>query len=48
MAAEYAAGPYVDGLTEADFSLSHIMMQKWVALYPGVLLTHGLNEEIPL
>jgi hypothetical protein len=34
MAAEYAAGPYVDGLTVADFTLSHIMMQKWVALYP--------------
>ena len=34
MANEYAAGPYVDGLTEADFTLSHIMMQKWVALYP--------------
>ncbi len=34
MASEYAAGPYVDGLTLADFSLSHIMMQKWVALYP--------------
>ena len=32
LAAEYIAGPYVDGLT--DFSLSHIMMQKWVALYP--------------
>src|SRR5690606_10383508 len=26
MATEYAAGPYVDGLTEADFTLSHIMM----------------------
>jgi hypothetical protein len=34
MASEYAAGPYVDGLALADFSLSHIMMQKWVALYP--------------
>jgi hypothetical protein len=34
MANEYAAGPYVDALTEADFTLSHIMMQKWVALYP--------------
>ena len=34
MASEYAAGPYVDGLTEANFTLSHIMMQKWVALYP--------------
>ncbi len=34
LAAEYAAGPYVDGLDIADFTLSHIMMQKWVALYP--------------
>ncbi len=34
LAAEYVAGPYVDGLDPADFSLSHIMMQKWVALYP--------------
>lgn len=34
LANEYAAGPYVDGLALADFSLSHIMMQKWVALYP--------------
>lgn len=34
LASEYAAGPYVDGLAEADFTLSHIMMQKWVALYP--------------
>lgn len=32
LAAEYLDGPYVAGL--ADFSLSHIMMQKWVALYP--------------
>lgn len=32
LADEYLAGPYVAGLT--DFSLSHIMMQKWVALYP--------------
>ncbi len=34
LAAEYEAGPYVDQLSLADFSLSHIMMQKWVALYP--------------
>lgn len=34
LAAEYAAGPYVDGLDLTNFSLSHIMMQKWVALYP--------------
>lgn len=34
LASQYAAGPYVDGLALADFTLSHIMMQKWVALYP--------------
>lgn len=34
LADEYAAGPYVDGLTENDLTLSHIMMQRWVALYP--------------
>jgi hypothetical protein len=34
IANEYAAGPYVNGLALADFSLSHIMMQKWIALYP--------------
>lgn len=34
LASEYSAGPFVDGLSLADFSLSHIMMQKWVALYP--------------
>lgn len=33
-AADYLAGPYVAQLPMADFSLSHIMMQKWVALYP--------------
>jgi hypothetical protein len=34
LANEYAAGPYVDGLTQGGLTLSHIMMQKWVALYP--------------
>ncbi|MDR3350801.1 MAG: SusD/RagB family nutrient-binding outer membrane lipoprotein [Prevotellaceae bacterium] len=34
LANEYTAGPYVDGLGEANLTLSHIMMQKWVALYP--------------
>ncbi|MEE6187638.1 hypothetical protein PIECOFPK_00150 [Mycovorax composti] len=34
LAEEYLAGPYVAGLSMSDFSLSHIMMQKWVALYP--------------
>lgn len=33
-ATEYLAGPYVNALPLADFSLSHIMMQKWIALYP--------------
>ncbi|MDR3118876.1 MAG: SusD/RagB family nutrient-binding outer membrane lipoprotein [Mediterranea sp.] len=31
---EYYAGPYVEGLGEANLTLSHIMMQKFVALYP--------------
>jgi hypothetical protein len=34
IAAEYLAGPYVNGMTVANLTLSHIMMQKWVALYP--------------
>jgi len=34
LASQYSAGPYVDGLPLADLTLSHIMMQKWVALYP--------------
>lgn len=32
LANEYVNGPFVNGLT--DLTLSHIMMQKWVALYP--------------
>ncbi|MCD8031985.1 MAG: SusD/RagB family nutrient-binding outer membrane lipoprotein [Bacteroides sp.] len=31
---EYYAGPYVEGLGENNLTLSHIMMQKFVALYP--------------
>lgn len=31
---EYIDGPFVNNLDVADFTLSHIMMQKWVALYP--------------
>jgi hypothetical protein len=34
LANEYLAGPYVGGLTVNDLTLSHIMMQKWVTLYP--------------
>lgn len=33
-AAEYLAGPFVAGITENDLTLSHIMMQKFVALFP--------------
>ncbi len=31
---EYLAGPYVGGLSADDLTLSHIMLQKFVALYP--------------
>lgn len=34
LAAEYVAGPYVNGLSENQLTLSHIMMQKYVALWP--------------
>ena len=33
LANEYIAGPYVEGLGEANLTLSHIMMQKWCALW---------------
>lgn len=39
LAQEYLNGPYVAGMTVADFTLSHIMMQKFMALYPW-----GANE----
>ncbi|HEX7755766.1 MAG TPA: SusD/RagB family nutrient-binding outer membrane lipoprotein [Niabella sp.] len=32
LADQYVAGPFVNGLT--DLTLSHIMIQKWIALYP--------------
>jgi hypothetical protein len=34
LADEYANGPYVDGLGQDNLTLSHVMMQKWVSLYP--------------
>ena len=34
LASEYLAGPYVIGVTANDLTLSHIMMQKYVALWP--------------
>ncbi|MBR4088017.1 MAG: SusD/RagB family nutrient-binding outer membrane lipoprotein [Bacteroidales bacterium] len=34
LASEYIAGPYVEGMTEDEFELSHIMLQKFVSLFP--------------
>lgn len=34
LAASYLAGPYCGELTESTLTLSHIMMQKYVSLYP--------------
>ena len=34
LADEYLAGPYVNGITTGTLTLSHIMMQKYVALWP--------------
>ena len=31
---EYLKGPYVGGITENTLTLSNIMMQRWVALFP--------------
>ena len=33
-AAEYLAGPFVGQMTANDLTMSHIMLQKYVALYP--------------
>ena len=34
LAAEYLAGPFVGGITSSTLTLSHIMMQKYVHLWP--------------
>jgi len=34
LASDYLNGPFANALPLDDFTLSHIMMQKWVALYP--------------
>jgi hypothetical protein len=39
LAQEYKDGPYVNGMTLSNFTLSHIMMQKWVSYFP-----YGSNE----
>lgn len=45
MANEYLSGPYVAGLSISDFSISHIMMQKWVALYPWGAMEAWVDER---
>ena len=40
LAQEYLDGPYVNGMSLDRFTLSHIMMQKFVTLYPW-----GASEE---
>ena len=40
LAQEYLDGPYVGGMTLDNFTLSHIMMQKFVTLFPW-----GASEE---
>jgi hypothetical protein len=45
MAAEYEAGPFVGELSSSDLTLSHIMMQKWVALYPWGALEAWVDER---
>lgn len=45
LAAEYLAGPYVGGLSQSDFSLSHIMMQKFVALYPWGAMEEWVDQR---
>ncbi|MDE6642888.1 MAG: SusD/RagB family nutrient-binding outer membrane lipoprotein [Muribaculaceae bacterium] len=45
LAAEYAAGPFVEGLSLDEFSLSHIMMQKFVALFPWGSLEEWVDQR---
>ncbi len=45
LANEYLAGPYVGGLTTSDLTLSHIMMQKYVALYPWGALETWVDQR---
>lgn len=45
MANEYVAGPFVGGLSEGDLTMSHIMMQKFVALYPWGALEAWVDQR---
>ena len=45
LANEYLAGPYVGGLTTGDLTLSHIMMQKYVALFPWGALETWVDQR---
>ncbi|MBR1882349.1 MAG: SusD/RagB family nutrient-binding outer membrane lipoprotein [Muribaculaceae bacterium] len=45
LAAEYLAGPYVNGLSLNDFTLSHIMMQKFAHLFPWGALEEWVDQR---
>ncbi len=45
LAQEYINGPYVNGMTEANFTLSHIMMQKFDALFPWGALEAWVDQR---
>ena len=42
---EYLAGPFVEGITADKLTLSHIMMQKFVALYPWGSLEAWVDQR---
>lgn len=45
LANEYLSGPYVGGLTTGTLTLSHIMMQKYVALFPWGALETWVDQR---
>lgn len=45
LAQEYINGPFVNGMTVADFTLSHIMMQKFAALFPWGALETWVDQR---
>ena len=45
LANEYLAGPYVGGLSTGDLTLSHIMLQKYVALFPWGALETWVDQR---
>ena len=45
LAQEYIDGPFVNGLSEANFTLSHIMMQKFACLFPWGALEAWVDQR---